>query len=69
MNVHELIESIYFPTLAQTQAKLVLADWQMKLIDDLPAEERANALELIDAIASQHGLTTPTQIIVFKENA
>ena len=46
------------------QAELVVPRWAIDRLNELPEKQRKDILYEIDQIAAQHGLLTPTKIIV-----
>ena len=46
------------------QAELVVPQWALDRLNELPEEQRKSILGEVDQIAAQHGLLTPTKIIV-----
>jgi hypothetical protein len=46
------------------QAEMVIPAWALERLNALPAEQRTGILDEIDQVAAQHGLLTPTKIIV-----
>lgn len=49
------------------QAELIVPQWAIDRLNELPEEQRRNILGEIDYIAAEHGLVTPTKIIVTGE--
>ena len=41
--------------------------WAIERLNELPEEQRKNILAEVDQVAAQHGLLTPTKIIVTAE--
>ena len=46
------------------QAELVVPAWAFRQLNELPEYQRREIMGEIDHVAAQHGLLTPTKIIV-----
>jgi hypothetical protein len=55
---------LYEHQTASRRAELVIPAWALERLNALPEEERKDILAEVDQVAAQHGLKTPTKIIV-----